>query len=232
MHSFLANIPIFITYFGAFMIAASVHEYSHGYAAYLLGDYTASSSGRLTLDPRAHIDPVGTILLPIVLIILKVPAIGWMKPVPVNPLNFKEPEKGHAIVAFAGPLSNFLLAVGAFAIFRIFMALEPSLVSVFKTSDAFYVDALSWAFQSGIILTLIFFRINILLMCFNMLPFPPLDGGWILRYILPSRAKVFYDRVYKYGFVILYIFIFLGFFSRVLNSIDNFSMSLLLGNNL
>lgn len=167
------------------IVSAVLHEFSHGYAAYLLGDPTAEMEGRLSLNPLVHLDPIGSVLLPLLLVLTQSPFIlGWAKPVPYNPYNFKKRRSGELIVAIAGPASNLILAL-IFGLMLRFLELSVPITEVF---DAIVI-------------------INILLMVFNMIPIPPLDGSKILFNILPYTQKTqeFRSRLERYG---LFIFIF------------------------
>jgi Zn-dependent protease len=169
--SFLFSIAILV-------VSVVVHEVSHGYMAYLLGDPTAKMAGRLTLNPIKHVDPVGSLLVPFVLSLLPGGIIfGWAKPVPYNPYNLKVGRYGPAYVALAGPLSNLFLALIFGLIIRTGIAV--SLLGPTVTP----------------ILSIIVF-INIMLALFNLIPVPPLDGSTILFSLLPYRSKVtqFFQR--------------------------------------
>ena len=164
------------------LFALSLHETMHGLVALWLGDPTARNLGRLTLNPRRHVDPLGLLMLLLV-------GIGWAKPVPVNSRYFKNPKWGFALVALAGPLSNFLLGVLNAAAFGAFGALHAHAVSL--GDEGFRVTLLYW-------LTLFFFYaalINFIYSVFNMIPIPPYDGSRILFAFLPQRA---YFAVMRY----------------------------------
>ncbi len=168
-----------------------VHEVSHGYAAYLLGDPTAKYAGRLTLNPFKHLDPLGSFLVPLLLFISNVGVIfGWAKPVPYNPYNLKDQKNGPALVGLAGPLSNLVLALIAAIFIRSFLVF----------------GVLIEGLMAQIFLTIIF--VNILLLVFNMLPIPPLDGSKLLFAILPvsEHTKMMLEQ---YGFIFLFIFLIL-----------------------
>jgi Zn-dependent protease len=171
-----------------------IHEIAHGSCALILGDDTAKREGRLTLNPIAHIDPIGTILLPLILSILNLPIFGWARPVPVNPYNFKDRKKGIILVSLAGPLTNLLIAI--------FFSLLAGFNFPRATIEFFEIISVynfSWAF-------------------FNLLPFPPLDGFHILYQILPDRFFQIKFFLLQYGFLILLVLIFFG-----LNPIFSFS---------
>jgi Zn-dependent protease len=171
-----------------------IHEIAHGSCALILGDDTAKREGRLTLNPIAHIDPIGTILLPLILFILNLPVFGWARPVPVNPYNFKDRKKGIILVSLAGPLTNLLIAI--------FFSLLAGFNFPRATIEFFEIISVynfSWAF-------------------FNLLPFPPLDGFHILYQVLPDRFFQIKFFLLQYGFLILLVLIFFG-----LNPIFSFS---------
>jgi len=171
-----------------------IHEIAHGSCALILGDDTAKREGRLTLNPMAHIDPIGTILLPLALFILDLPVFGWARPVPVNPYNFKDRKKGIILVSLAGPLTNLLIAI--------FFSLLAGFNFPRATIEFFEIISVynfSWAF-------------------FNLLPFPPLDGFHILYQILPEGFFQIKFFLLQYGFLILLVLIFFG-----LNPIFSFS---------
>jgi Zn-dependent protease len=154
----------------AILIAIVVHEFSHGYAAYLLGDNTAKNAGRLTLNPIAHIDMWGTIIIPLIMLVTSGAAFGWAKPVPFNPYNLKYPKYGPAIVAIAGPLSNLIIAFIALMTFRVLVpTLDPNtnLLMMFLLNLAL---------------------LNVFLMVFNLVPVPPLDGSKVL-FVIFSDLK-------------------------------------------
>ena len=162
------------------LIALTVHEYCHGYAAYKLGDDTAKNLGRLTLNPIKHLDPYGTISLLLF-------HMGWAKPVPVNARNFKDPKKGMAITAAAGPASNIILAF--FSTFLWLLVYALGVRSEIKTEFQYNLILNTLDFLS------IFFSINIGLGLFNLLPIPPFDGSRLLYVFLPPKA---YFAVMKY----------------------------------
>ena len=186
-------IEVFVLLAIFLLIAFPVHEFAHAFAAYRLGDGTARMFGRLTLDPVAHFDPFGGLLLAATLITSHgASGFGWAKPTPYLPQNLRGGVRGEAIVALAGPLSNLILAAAAAIPFRIIVAADIQVPSIVIT----------------ILLT--FISINILLMVFNLVPIPPLDGSKVLYAFLSPKAawtvRPFLDR---YGFIILLVAIFL-----------------------
>jgi len=167
-----------------------IHEVAHGSCAFTLGDPTAKEAGRLTLNPLKHIDPVGTIFLPLILLILtsgQGPIFGWAKPVPINPYNFRDQKWGTVKVSVAGPATNFLLAI-IFGLFIRFFSLSESLLILFSLITIYN-------FAWGV---------------FNLVPIPPLDGSWILFAFLPERFSNLKFFLQQYGFFILLFFIFFG----------------------
>ena len=188
----------------AVFTAIVLHEFSHGYIAFRLGDPTAKIQGRLTLNPLAHIDPIGTILVPIVLVILRSPFLfGWAKPVPVNPNYFRNPYKGMFYVAIAGPLMNIALALGASAIGRLAILITPLSLLYGRGFSAYFVQTIFYLLGFFVI-------INIILAVFNLLPVPPLDGSRVLAYFLPPEGKRVMMQLERYGFLIVLALLYLG----------------------
>lgn len=165
-----------------------LHEVAHGYVAYRLGDPTAKNARRLTLNPMAHIDPLGTVVLPLLLVITRSPVLfGWAKPVPYNPAYFRDPKKGTMLVGAAGPLTNLALAVIAALFFRL---LAPS---------GLLADFLLKACV-----------INVILALFNLIPIPPLDGSRVMVGLLPPDLVPPYLRLERFGMFIIFGLLWLG----------------------
>jgi len=205
----------------AVFTAIVLHEFSHGYIAFRLGDPTAKMQGRLTLNPLAHIDPIGTILVPIVLVILRSPFLfGWAKPVPINPNYFRNPYKGMFYVAIAGPLMNIALALGASAIGRLAILITPLSLLYGRGFFAYFV-------QTIFFLVGFFVIINIILAVFNMIPIPPLDGSRVLTYFLPPEGKRVMMQLERYGFLIVLALLYLGVLSGLISLISGIWEALL-----
>ena len=175
------NLPELVIAFLVLLFSLSVHEAAHAWSASRLGDDTAKRQGRVTLNPVAHADPIGTLLLPLIAMLSGAPVIGWAKPTPVNTRNLRDPRRDHILVTAAGPISNLLIAFAAAAAMR------------------------AGASGGGWLGTLVLeaLTLNVLLAVFNMLPIPPLDGGQILMALLPRSVALRLGFLYEYGFLIL-----------------------------
>lgn len=178
----------------AFVPAIVLHEVAHGFAAYKLGDPTAKQSGRLSLNPLKHVDPFGTVILPLLLMVAHAPIFGYAKPVPYNPAYFKNRRTGDVIVGFAGPAANLAqAAVGS----AVAWALYPSAPQLVQTSDVF-------AYFYLLFLPL-YVLVNLYLMMFNILPVPPLDGSSIYAVLIPEKHLNVYYEVERYAMPVLLI---------------------------
>lgn len=188
------------------LLAITLHEAAHGLVADKLGDPTARKLGRITMNPIKHIDPQGTIIIPLLMIVMskmllgQVMAFGWAKPVPVDPRQFKQPLLDMALVALAGPVSNFVMA----SLWALFISL-----SVVVVSDRELLDHLVFMGEIGIF-------INILLLVLNLLPIPPLDGGRVVAGLLPQQLALVYLRIEPFGMWILLALLFTGVLGQVM----------------
>jgi Zn-dependent protease len=182
------------------LFAVIAHEVAHGYVACRCGDPTAKLAGRLTLNPLPHIDLFGTIVFPMVLLLTNAPfLIGWAKPVPVNPYNFRNPSRDHLWVSLAGVTTNMLLAVACTIVLGIIARISGSTGG-----------ALGLMLQYGIV-------INVILAVFNILPIPPLDGSWVLYHLLPRELAENYRRIFPYGFIILIVLLMTNVLGRMIH---------------
>lgn len=182
------------------VLAITLHEAAHGFAADKLGDPTARYRGRLTLNPIPHIDPIGTVLVPALLYVFTGFILGWAKPVPVDVRNFVDPRKDMAVVAAAGPLSNLIMAV-------LWLALAKLMVVVMGNSE--WTALVVKMAQIGL-----FF--NIILMVLNLLPIPPLDGSRVLAWMVPPQVATMMYKAEPYGFFILFGLLYVGLFDLVI----------------
>jgi len=189
------------------IFAMVFHEYAHGWVANHYGDSTARLEGRLTLDPRAHIDPFGTILLPLLCLFLS-PGffIGYAKPVPINPWNLRRPRRDMALVAAAGPGMNLLLAIASAVLLSVIFAIDPSVVNSLRDSGM-RRDLLGMIMVPLAWMCIFSVQINLVLMVFNLIPIPPLDGGRILVSLLPTRQAETLSRLEPYGMMIIFFLV-------------------------
>lgn len=186
----------------ALVLAIVFHEVAHGYMAKLLGDPTASERGRLTLNPIAHVDPVGTLLVPGALALLGAPVFGWAKPVPVNKWRLDNPRFGMMAVAAAGPGSNFVLALVGAVVFGLTMPAGLGFGDVMGVGPSFLVDStgeVAWL-STGLFY---FLLVNIFLGLFNLLPIPPFDGSHIVGGLLPDALRPGWEKLQGIGMVLL-----------------------------
>ncbi len=209
----------------AFLFAISVHESAHAWMANLRGDPTARMLGRISLNPIKHIDPIGTVLLPAVAMFTHLPVLGWAKPTPVDPRNFKNPVLDDILTSIVGPISNFVVAIGAVMILVVvksaFPAGEEIIFGMLRGSDFANTNSLLVPFCK---LAFDVMLINIVLGVFNLIPIPPLDGSHVLRHLLPTGALRIYDNVGTFGLLFL---VFLG--GRFLTSLIGPVVALFIG---
>lgn len=197
----MVNIPYVICSILSFVPAIVLHEVSHGYAAFKLGDPTAKERGRLTLNPLKHVDWFGTILLPGIMMLAGGPVFGYAKPVPYNPMYFKDKRKGDLIVGLAGPAANLVMAVvGGLVAWGLYFLLRNS------SSSFLLTDFFQYFYFLFIPL---FILINLYLMFFNLLPIPPLDGSSIFAFLLPEKYLPVYYKVERYAMPVFLILVFL-----------------------
>lgn len=188
------DLPTLICAVLAFVPALVLHEAAHALAAYKLGDPTAKSRGRLSLNPAKHIDPFGTVILPLCLMAMNMPVFGYAKPVPYNPAYFEDPRKDDMVVGFAGPAANLLQAlVGAALAAALWFALP--IVQLASASD--------FAYYAYFVFLPTYVMTNLCLLFFNIIPIPPLDGSSILMFFLPKKHLRTYYKVQQYAMPIL-----------------------------
>lgn len=209
--------------FAVLLFSLSIHEASHAWMADRLGDYTARYLGRVTLNPIPHIDPIGTILFPLLQFFTHFPLIGWAKPVPINPIHLRNPHRDQIFISLAGPASNLLAAVLAFCLLVVLKIASP------EARGFIDIGLLSPGSYLAPILLIVYYAmiINVLLAFFNLIPIPPLDGHWILYGLLPRGAASAIERMGSFGFLILYALMFFGVFSIILSPVVGFIVGLL-----
>ncbi|MCU7799682.1 MAG: site-2 protease family protein [gamma proteobacterium symbiont of Lucinoma myriamae] len=194
------------------LLAVSLHEAAHAWMANKKGDSTARLSGRLTFNPLKHIDPIGTILVPILMIVFTGFAFGWAKPVPVDVRNLKNPQKDMMWVALAGPASNFIMAI---------------MWAVFLNVSIFFVDNSSSVSLFFLLMPVAGITINVILGVLNLLPIPPLDGGRIMSGLLSPRASMQYSKIEPYGFFIIIALMLTGLLSNIIFPVINLVLMVL-----
>ena len=207
------HIALGLTTYVVLLFSLSFHESAHAWMAWKLGDHTAKDLGRVSLNPIVHMDPVGTLLFPLIQIFTSVPLLGWAKPTPYNPANFRRDvsmRRGHILVAAAGPVSNFVLAL-------LFTGLLAVILRAGVPRDSFFVTLLALGVQ-----------LNVVLALFNLVPIPPLDGSKVASFGLRADLGDKYDRVMApYGFMILMLLLISGALGYVLWPIRNLILGLL-----
>ncbi len=228
MNEILLKVIIFVP---PLLVAVILHEIAHGWVAYKLGDNTAKRLGRITLNPFVHIDPMMTIIIPGLLIMLNSPFIfGGAKPVPINPNNFKNPRRDMALVAVAGPIVNFILLVFSLLLLLL-LRHSPSINGYYfnylikilslqpETAGLVFSVLMAWLYQGVII--------NLALAIFNLIPIPPLDGGRILVGLLPIKAAEKLAQLEPHGILIVMILLMTGVIGKILNPIIMYFIQLI-----
>lgn len=213
-----------VSYMGLPLLFAMVlHEYAHGWMAEKCGDHTAKLQGRLTMNPLAHVDPFGTVIMPLICLLL--PGgfmLGWAKPVPIDPRNMYNPRRDMALVAAAGPGMNLLLAVASALFLALLLTLEPTL-SLRQQAEADPSSSLvtTMVLRPIAVMALYSVIINVFLALFNLIPIPPLDGGRILTCLLPAKPAMALARLEPFGMLILVGLIVFDKELRVIHTITN-----------
>lgn len=220
-----------IIWFVVFLFSLSFHEAAHAWTSEKFGDDTGRLQGRITLNPIAHIDPIGTIVFPLISMLTTIPLLGWAKPVETNPLLWRDKTKANISVSAAGPISNFILVVIAFAILKTLvingtLVFNPRLTSIYNAvvpapGLAAFMDPLTMFLN-------VMLMLNLALGIFNLIPVPPLDGSHVLESILPYQMAQAYAQIRPYGFLLLIGLLYLGALSFIFSPISIFILRLLL----
>jgi Zn-dependent protease len=205
----------------ALLFAITIHEASHAWAAMKKGDPTAAAMGRVSLNPLAHIDPIGTVLLPLLLVVTGAPAFGWAKPVMVNPRNLRHPRQDNLWISFAGPAANMIAACVSLLLIMLIKSFRPDMTNFlagFLTKQQ-HLPAGFYPLEGLVLILFYLVLVNTYLTVFNLLHVPPLDGSGVLEGLLSSRAAAAYDRIRPYGFIIVLGLIILGVLDIIIQPI-------------
>ncbi len=217
------NIPVIVINLFVVLFAITIHEASHGWAAWKMGDSTARALGRVTLNPIAHIDLFGTIIVPVLLAIIPPhTTFGWAKPVPINPYNLRRPRQDSLWISLAGPAANLAAGATALVLLVLLKAARPGTVD-FLLGFLTGRGGLPPGFYPLEGLALILFYailINIYLAVFNLIPVPPLDGSGILAGLLSDEAAARYDRLRPYGFFLVLILVYVGVLNVIIRPVE------------
>lgn len=201
------NIPDFLTKLAVILFAISFHESAHAWVAFRCGDPTARDLGRISLNPIRHIDPFGSVILPILLYFTSGLLFGYAKPTPVRLERTRNPRMADVLVSAAGPLSNFLLAI--FGVAALFVIRR---VNVSPAVAGSVLAPLDYVAQ-------VFIGVNVSLGVFNLIPIPPLDGSWVLASVFGERTRLFFMQIGRFGFLILIVLSYTGILSRIMSPI-------------
>ncbi len=218
-----ADIGQFILYMVALVFSLSLHEAGHAWMSNRFGDDLARSQGRISLNPVSHVDPIGTLLFPAIAFFTHAPLLGWARPTPVNPLRWRNKRVANFWVSIAGVIGNLIIAVVAGILIRVLL-----MTGVLGLEGrSLLVDSDSEIVLGAVNLLHIFFRLNVGLFVFNLLPIPPLDGSKILSSILPASFEPALESLEQFGFVLLFIAVFTGVFGAIFRVVMPLAESIL-----
>ncbi len=201
------------------IFAIVLHEVAHGWVANKLGDHTARDMGRLTLNPIPHIDLFGTIIFPVLCIVLNSPIFGYAKPVPINPYNFKNPKKDMALSSLAGPAVNILMALSFVLLLRLIGVLDGRIPQPYWN---WFAVPVSYMLVYGIM-------INVVLAVLNLVPIPPLDGSRVAYWLLPDKQAALYYRLERFGLLIILALFYFGILGKIISPIIGYILTVLVG---
>lgn len=226
------DIGFAIIWFVVFLFSLSFHEASHAWTSEKFGDDTGRHQGRITLNPIAHIDPIGTIVFPLIMMFTSVPLLGWAKPVQTNPLLWRDKTRANISVSAAGPISNFILMIVAFIVLKVMV--EAGILGINPTFRTIY-DVIGptpgqAAFMQPLAMFLsVMLMLNLALGVFNLIPIPPLDGSHVFEELLPYEMQQAYAQIRPYGFLLLILLIYVGALNYIFQPISIFILRLLIG---
>ncbi len=208
--------PIYVLVnIGVLLFSLSIHESAHAWTADWLGDATGRYLGRVTLNPLAHIDPIGSLLFPLLGLLGGGVIFGWAKPVPVDSRRLKNPRKDHILIAAAGPATNVVAALAFLICLKTMTLISPLVTRGDHTLYPLFLICYVGLF------------LNVILAVFNLIPIPPLDGSWVLSGLLPHHLSVLYDRIRPYGFMLLILLLFSGALGRIIRPVWGFVQGLI-----
>lgn len=229
MESFLLRLPEIVIQLLALAFAIAVHESAHAWTADRLGDPTGRWLGRISLNPVRHVDPIGTVIFPLLLAIVGAPVLGWAKPVPYVRRNLRNPRRDPMLVALAGPASNVALALAAVVLLLAAKATVPGFRKLLVAVLNFGALGASGFLAPVLYLLFSLALVNTVLAIFNLIPIPPLDGSHVLEYLLPPKWSWHFAQIRQYGMLLLFALLWTGFFSWILRPFLKALMWVLLG---
>ncbi|HEY7911194.1 MAG TPA: site-2 protease family protein [Blastocatellia bacterium] len=224
------DVGFLIIWFVVFLFSLSFHEAAHAWTSEKFGDYTGRYQGRITLNPIPHIDPIGTILFPLIMMFTSIPLLGWAKPVETNPLLWRDKKKANISVSAAGPISNFILLFIAFIALK--GMIEAGIIGINPRAGDFYRLLMPMSGQPTfmeplVMLLSVMLVLNLALGIFNLIPIPPLDGSHVLESVLPYEMGQAYAQIRPYGFILLIALMYLGVLSFIISPAAQFVFRML-----
>ncbi len=211
----------------ALIFSLSVHESAHAWTSNYFGDDLARLQGRISLNPMAHVDPIGTLLFPAMAFFTGAPLIGWAKPTPVNPFRWRNKRVANFWVSIAGVICNFIIAIVAGVILRILLATNVVGLGLGRYGLGAEATSHSLIAEGAVELLMIFFTLNIALGVFNLIPIPPLDGSKVLQSILPASFEPGFEALERFGFILLILAMFTGVFRLIFGIVMPIAMRIL-----